>query len=329
MNELTTVNLKKKISIWLYKYWVLLFTIAILLAFGIAEPRTLRSKNLLNIASSACLTAIAGIGATCVMSSGEFDLSAGSIMTMGAVFMVKFCKDLQMNYFMAIVATLVCCAIIGLINAILHVNGRIPAFCATLSTSFILSGVAKGMTDGTDLLGMSKVTVPYYTFLGQGYLFGVIPMPLVVLIAVCIVMIFFTEYTRSGKFLYAVGSNPIACKYIGINDKIQKYKGFVLCGTLCGLAGIVQGSMSNGATPTLGANMMIFAIIVLMIGAMFNKVGVFNIPGTIVGALLLAVVNNGLVMVSASAFVKDLVLGSLLFISVSAVIIIRKRIAKN
>lgn len=329
MTESKVISLKKKASTWLYKYWVLLFTVLILLAFGIAEPRTLRVRNLLNIASSACLTAIAGIGATCVMSSGEFDLSAGSIMTMGAVLMVMFCKNLQMNYFLAIVLTLLCCAGLGLINAILHVNGRIPAFCATLSTSFILSGVAKGLTDGTDLLGMSKVTVPYYTFLGQGYLFGVIPMPLVVLIVVSAIMIFFTELTRSGKFLYAVGSNPIACKYIGINARIQKYKGFMLCGLLCGLAGVVQGSMSNGATPTLGANMMIFAIIVLMIGAMFNKVGVFNIPGTIVGALLLAVVNNGLVMVDAAAWVKDLVLGSLLFASVSAVIIIRKRIAKG
>ena len=328
MGKIDMVMMRKKVSSWLYRYWVLLFALLVLFGFSMAEPRMLRSKNLLNIASSACLTAIAGIGATCVMCSGEFDLSAGSIMTMGAVFMVVFCKDYQMNYFMAIILTLVCCGALGLINAILHVNGRIPAFCATLSTSFILSGWAKGLTNGTDLLGMSKITVPYYTFLGQGYL-GVIPMPLVILVIVSAIMIFYTEFTRSGKYLYAVGSNPAACRYIGINAKIQKYKGFVLCGIMCGLSGIVQGSMSNGATPTLGANMMIYAIIVLMIGAMFNKVGVFNIPGTIVGALLLAIVNNGLTMVSATAWVKDLVLGTLLFVSVSSVIIIRKRLLKS
>lgn len=319
---------RRVLSAWLYRYWVLIFALLILLCFGAAVPQTLAVDNLLNIASSACLTAIAGIGVTCVMSSGEFDLSAGSIMTMGAVLMVIYCKNLQMNYFLAILLTLVSCGVLGLINAILHVNGRIPAFCATLSTSFVLSGVAKMLTNGTDQLGMSNVTVPYYTFLGQGYLFGIVPMPLVVLILVSAMMIFFTEFTRSGKFLYAVGSNPITCKYIGIDAKVQKYKGFVLCGVLCGLSGIVQGSMSNGATPTLGANMMINAIIVLMIGAMFNKVGVFNIPGTVVGALLLSIVNNGLIMVNAATYVKDWVLGTLLFTSVSAVILIRKRVSK-
>lgn len=320
---------KKKVLDYVGRFWLLLFALMVLLMFGIAEPNTLQPKNLLNIASSACLTAIAGIGATCVLSSGEFDLSAGSIMTMGAVFMVVFTKFLEINYFVAILLTLLSCALLGLLNAVLHVNGRIPAFCATFGTSFALSGFAKMLCDGTDLLGMSSVTVSYYTFLGQGYLFGIIPMPLVVLIVVCAIMIFYTEMTRSGKYLYAVGSNPTACKYIGINAKVQKYKGFVLCGLLCGLAGIVQGSMSNGCTPTLGASMMTMCIMVVMIGAMFNKIGVFNVPGTIVGSALLAIVNNGMTMLSAPSWLKDLVLGSILFISVSMVIIIRKRIEKN
>ena len=115
-------NTKKSIGTFFYKYWLLLFTALVLLGFGALAPATLGFTNLLNIASNACLTAIAGIGATCTMCTGDFDLSTGSILTMGCFLMVLFVKDCHMNYFMAIFLTLVCCALLGLMNALIHVK---------------------------------------------------------------------------------------------------------------------------------------------------------------------------------------------------------------
>ena len=245
-----------------HKYGLILLTVGITLFFGIIQKNFFTLRNLLNILSSACLTSIAGIGVTCIMSSGEMDYGAGTHLTMGAVLMVVFLTKLHVNYFVAILMTLGCLALIGLLNAFLHIKGRMPAFIATMGTSFVFTGVAKMLTDGTDLLGVAEVTTPIFTFIGQGYLWGIIPMPLVVLVVVGALMVLFTEHTRSGKYLYAVGSNPEACKYIGINANVQKIKGFVLCSTLCGLAGIVQGSMINGALATLGSSMMLYAMIV-------------------------------------------------------------------
>ena len=296
----------------------------ITLFFGIIQKNFFTLRNLLNILSSACLTSIAGIGVTCIMSSGEMDYGAGTHLTMGAVLMVVFLTKLHVNYFVAILMTLGCLALIGLLNAFLHIKGRMPAFIATMGTSFVFTGVAKMLTDGTDLLGVAEVTTPIFTFIGQGYLWGIIPMPLVVLVVVGALMVLFTEHTRSGKYLYAVGSNPEACKYIGINANVQKIKGFVLCSTLCGLAGIVQGSMINGALATLGSSMMLYAMIVLMLGAMVFKIGVFNIPGTVIGALLLAVINTGMLMMNVKVHTKDFVLGALMFVAVTSVVTIRK-----
>ena len=321
-------NTKKSIGTFFYKYWLLLFTALVLLGFGALAPATLGFTNLLNIASNACLTAITGIGATCTMCTGDFDLSTGSILTMGCFLMVLFVKDCHMNYFLAIFLTLVCCALLGLMNALIHVKLRVPAFCTTFSTQFILTGLAKLIFNGTAVLGLSNGTVWYFTFLGQTYLWGVIPITVIILIIVSAVMIFFTEHTRSGKYLYAVGANPEACTYLGIDSGVQKYKGYIIGGLLCGLAGIIDGSMINGCDPSLGASMMNQASMVVMIGAMFNKVGVFNIPGTIIGALLISIITNGLVMVGTPSYVKDWVLGILLFASIGVVNVIRKRIAK-
>ena len=307
-----------------HKYGLILLTVGITLFFGIIQKNFFTLRNLLNILSSACLTSIAGIGVTCIMSSGEMDYGAGTHLTMGAVLMVVFLTKLHVNYFVAILMTLGCLALIGLLNAFLHIKGRMPAFIATMGTSFVFTGVAKMLTDGTDLLGVAEVTTPIFTFIGQGYLWGIIPMPLVVLVVVGALMVLFTEHTRSCKYLYAVGSNPEACKYIGINANVQKIKGFVLCSTLCGLAGIVQGSMINGALATLGSSMMLYAMIVLMLGAMVFKIGVFNIPGTVIGALLLAVINNGMIMMNVKVHTKDFVLGALMFVAVTSVVTIRK-----
>ncbi len=312
-----------------HKYGLILHTVGITLIMGIIQKNFFTLRNLLNILSSACLTSIAGIGVTCIMSSGEMDYGAGTHLTMGAVLMVVFLTKLHVNYFAAILMTLGCLALIGLLNAFLHIKGRMPAFIATMGTSFVFTGVAKMLTDGTDLLGVAEVTTPIFTFIGQGYLWGIIPMPLVVLVAVGALMVLFTEHTRSGKYLYAVGSNPEACKYIGINANVQKIKGFVLCSTLCGLAGIVQGSMINGALATLGSSMMLYAMIVLMLGAMVFKIGVFNIPGTVIGALLLAVINNGMIMMNVRVYTKDFVLGALMFVAVTSVVTIRKAARKG
>lgn len=315
---------------FLAKYWLLLFALLVGVMFGLMENRFFRPTNLLNILSSACVSAIAGIGLTCIMSVGEMDFAAGTEMSMGCVLAVWILKVTPVqNYYLAILLTLLIMIVVGLVNAFLHIKIGMPAFIATMGTSYLINGINKMLTGGKSMLGIGNALAPEFNFIGQKYLFGWLPMPLVILIVIGTAVLLYTERTRSGKHLYAVGSNPKACKYMGINANKEKIKGFILCSVLCGCAGILQGSMVNGATASIGDSSMINSITVLMLGATFMKMGVFNVPGTIVGAVLLAIVNNGLTMVGADSHIKSYVQGIILFGAVSVVVILRKRISKS
>ena len=304
------------------KRWLLLFTLATVVVFGIISPAFLKMDNLLNILSSACIVGVMGVGLTCIFATGELDFSAGSQVSLASCLMaVILGGGLIKNYIVAVLLTLLVLGIVGLYNSFLHVKIGIPAFIATL-------GIAKALTGGKNINNLPEWPEEF-TFIGQGYLFGVIPMPVVILVMVGAIVLFYTEYTRAGKYLYAVGANPIACDYIGIDGKIQKIKGFVITALCCALAGIMQGSQMNAASPTLGENMFVPALTTVFLGATYGKIGVFNVPGTLVGAVLYALINQGLLMITSDLWLKNYVQGGMLLFALVMVVVIRARERKK
>jgi len=305
--------------------WLLLFTLGVAVVFAIIQPAFLQVTNLMNILSNACIVGVMGLGLTCIFATGELDFSAGSQVSLASCLMaVILSKEGFNSYFLALIITLGIFVLIGLYNAFLHVKIGIPAFIATLGTSYLIKGIAKSLTNSQNLNNLS--TWPEsFTFMGQGYLFGMIPMPMVVLILVGAAVLFYTEYTRAGKFLYAVGSNPKACDYIGIDGKVQKLKGFVITAVLCGLAGVMEGSQMNASSPILGETLFVPALTTVFLGAAYGKIGVFNVPGTLVGAVLYALINQGLLMITSEVWIKYFMQGGMLLLALVMVIIIRKK----
>ena len=311
------------------KRWLLLFTLATVVVFGIISPAFLKMDNLLNILSSACIVGVMGVGLTCIFATGELDFSAGSQVSLASCLMaVILGGGLIKNYIVAVLLTLLVLGIVGLYNSFLRVKIGIPAFIATLGTSYLVKGIAKALTGGKNINNLPEWPEEF-TFIGQGYLFGVIPMPVVILVMVGAIVLFYTEYTRAGKYLYAVGANPIACDYIGIDGKIQKIKGFVITALCCALAGIMQGSQMNAASPTLGENMFVPALTTVFLGATYGKIGVFNVPGTLVGAVLYALINQGLLMITSDLWLKNYVQGGMLLFALVMVVVIRARERKK
>lgn len=316
----------KKIDIttFLTKYWLAVFTLAVAIVFSIISPAFFSASNLLNILSSACIVGIMGIGLTCIFATGELDFSAGAQVSIACcIIAVVLGKTSMHNYFVGFAIVIAAMVVIALYNSLLHVKIGIPAFIATLGTSYTVNGLAKALTNSQTLNNMSGWP-DCFTFLGQGYLFGVIPMPFVCLVIVAIVVLFYTEYTRAGKYLYAVGSNPVACDYIGIDAKKQKVMGFLITTICCGIAGIIQGSQMNVAAPTLGTSMFVPALTTVFFGATFGRVGVFNVPGTIVGAILFALINRGLLMITNELWLKYWVQGGMLLASLVIVVLIKR-----
>lgn len=307
------------------QYWLMFFTVLVAIGFGALENNFFRVTNLLNILTNACIYGIMGVGLTCIMSTGEMDFSTGGQVSLAAVLMAVTLDHPSINsYMVGILVTLLASVAIGLFNALLHIKVRMPAFIATQGTGFILRGLAKLVTGGVYLQNL-RSWPKNYTFLGQGYLFGVIPMPVICLVTVSVFVLVVTERTRTGKYLYAVGSNARACDYLGISSKQQKLKGFLICSVLCGLAGIVLGSMLNGGGAGVADTYQVPAMTTVMLGATFYKRGVFNVPGTLVGAVLTAVITNGLVMVSVPSWMSEVVQGSLMMISIVVVTIMMTR----
>lgn len=207
---------------------------------------------------------------------------------------------------------------------LIHVKIGIPAFIATMSTSYIVKGIAKGLTNGT-WVGKSSSWPDNFNTIGQGYSFGIIPNLVIVLIIAGVAGYIFTEKTKWGRQLYAVGSNPITSKYLGIPLDRIKLLAFVLTSVFACFSGIVRSSIVSGGSAYLGDNVMFESITVLMLGATFIKKGVYNIPGTIIASILLPVITNGLTMMGASSTMKDAVQGFLLLTSVTMVTIMRRK----
>lgn len=312
----------KRFANFLVKYWLGLFTIAIFIFFSVIQPRFASMHNIMSMLSSTCILALVGMGVTFVMSVGEIDFSCGMELTVAAVVIAKLLDKPALSgwYIPVVLLSILLVAGYGLINVFLHIKIKIPSFIATMGTSLVATGITKWITNGGSV--SSRRWPDSYTFLGQSYLFNVIPVSVVVTAIIVAVMWVYSERTKSGKLFYAVGSSATTCKYVGVSVATQKIKAFVICAILCALAGILQTSMLNSASPYMGSDTLINALTVLMLGATFIKTGVYNIPGTIVASFMLRVISFGMTMIGAPSFAFDLVQGGLLLLSVSLVTVI-------
>jgi ribose/xylose/arabinose/galactoside ABC-type transport system permease subunit len=314
---------------FLVKYWLGLFTVAIFLFFSVIQPRFASVTNIMAMLSSTCILALVGMGVTFVMSVGEIDFSCGMELAVAAVIIAKILDKPAFSglYVPVVLFAILVVAGYGLINVFLHIKIKMPSFIATMGTSLIATGICKWMTKGGSI--SSRRWPDSYTFLGQAYIFNVIPVSVAVTVVIIAVMWIYSERTKSGQLFYAVGSSATTCKYVGVNVASQKIKAFVICALLCALAGIFQTSMLNSASPYMGSDALINALTVLMLGATFIKTGVYNIPGTIVAAFMLRVISFGMTMMGAPSFAFDLVQGGLLLLSISLVTLIHAHHSKS
>lgn len=310
---------------FLGKYWLALLTVATFIVFSCLEPRFLSWNNFMVILCQACITCVIAIGNTFIMATGELDFSSGTQCAAATVIMGLLLKQPNFNsYIGAVIITLVFMALFGCFNAFVHITLGLPAFIATFGTSYLLQGIFRVITKDK-MYNNLQAWPASFTYLGQGYIFGVIPVLVVVLIILSVLAALYTERTKWGRYLYALGSNPVACDYLGINAKAQKLRGFILCSVFCAISGIMQGSMANMASINIGSSTMMTAITVIFVGATFLKNGVFNVPGTIIAAFLLQMLDNGLTMVGAGAWFRGFIQGVMLLGSLVLVMVFRQR----
>ena len=315
-----------QISGLLQKYALLFAAILLCVIFGAITPTFWEVGNIMNILSSSVILCIGALGLSLVMITGEIDFACGSELAAAACITAVLAKA-GVNYLIAVCIAILFCACVGTVNGFLHTKIGIPGFIATMGVSFVVDGFNKMITGSTRIFSSQWGEI--FVFIGQKKVAGFIPVSVILLIILAGGVLVYTEGMTNGRKLYAVGSNSDACRYVGIDARKEKMKAFIISAVLCGVAGVVNASQINAATPYLGTSTLVNLLTMLMLGATFYRPGAFNVPGTIVGALIVNIINNGMVLIGAKTWQQYTVQGGVMLLAVTMITILNIRAKKG
>lgn len=292
---------------------ITLVLIVLWLILAAWSPYFFTVNNILEITLQASVTAIIAAGVSYVIFAGMIDLSVGSIFAFAAVAGgIVFNKT--GNVALSVLVTLLVGAGTGFLNGIAIVGFRIPAFVVTLGMMQAARGLAFIICDGIPIYGITSD----YTWIGQGKVFGVIPIPTVIMILLFVAFFFILRNTRFGRFTYAIGSNPEASRLSGVKVGRMTVILFMICGACAALASIVEAARLGTMQPNGGQGYELFAIGAVFIGGASISGGEGHIFGSLIGALLVTTIRNGLNILGVSAFYQYVANGLIIIFAVAA-----------
>lgn len=285
-----------------------------LLLLGIAltllSDRFLTVNNLLNVARQISINAIISVGMTLVILTGGIDLSVGSIVALTGSITAGLLVSGH-AIVPAILIGMVVGALLGLFNGLLITRAQIPPFIATLGTMTAARGFTLVYTDGRPITGMEEA----FRYLGGGYI-AAIPVPVVIMVMIFVAAYIMLKKTRLGRYIYAIGGNEEAARLSGINTKKILLSVYVLGGLLAGISGIIMASRLNSAQPTAGVSFELDAIAAVVLGGTSLSGGVGTIGGTLIGALIIGILDNGLNLLNVSSFYQQIAKGLVILLAV-------------
>lgn len=286
--------------------------ILIVVIISISNGDFLTVSNLMNVLRQVSINALIAFGMTFVILTGGIDLSVGSTLALtGAVTAGMMASGIDPIF--AMLLGLLLGAILGAINGIIIAKGKVAPFIATLATMTIYRGLTLVYTDGRPISGLGDSLT--FQMLGKGYFLG-IPIPVVTMIVSFGILYFILKKTTFGRRVYAVGGNEEASILSGINaDRIKIYV-YSLIGLLAALASLILTSRLNSAQPTAGEMFELDAIAAVVLGGTSLTGGRGWIVGTLIGALIIGVLNNGLNLMGVPSFFQQVVKGAVILLAV-------------
>ncbi len=272
----------------------------IVIVVSVQVPRFLAISNLEQILLSVAILAIVAVGETLVVLTRNVDLSVGSLVGLTAFVTADLFK--QQPGTSLLLAILLGCSlglILGAVNGLLVAVGRVPAIVATLGTLYIFRGIDFFIAGGTQV---SASDVPdSYLNLATAHVFG-IPMLIIFAAIITIIFAYLLQYTRSGRQLYAIGSNPDAARLIGIRSQLLIFGTFMISGLLCGLAGVLWGARFATVDARAATGLELQVIAAVVVGGVNIFGGSGTILGAVLGAIVLGTIDNSLTLLRLSQF---------------------------
>ncbi|WP_025949729.1 ABC transporter permease [Geobacillus thermocatenulatus] len=288
-----------------------LFLLCIVLS--VLSDDFLTMDNWLNLLRQVSINALIAFGMTFVILTGGIDLSVGSVIALSSAITAGMMAQ-GISGWAAIFIGLLAGMAMGGLNGLLITKGKVAPFIATLATMTAFRGLTLVYTDGRPITGFASDDI-LFQMMGRGYFFG-IPVPIVFMLIVYMVLYIVLKKTTFGRHTYAIGGNEEASRLSGLRvDRLKIYV-YALTGTLSALAGLILTSRLNSAQPTAGTAYELDAIAAVVLGGTSLSGGKGWIFGTLVGALIIGVLNNGLNLLNVSSFYQQVIKGAVILLAV-------------
>jgi ribose transport system permease protein len=302
-----------------FRQFTLLFTLIILiLVFSFLSPYFFTKSNLFNVMRQVSTTAICAVGMTMIIVLGSIDLSVGSMLALLTVLSAMIYTGLSNSLsggalsIFTIVLVILIGSGIGLASGLITARGKIPAFVTTLALTTILRGTGFIITNGSPI----PISDEAYKFFGSGWVLNIIPVPVVIMALIILAGAFFSRNTRMGRYIYAIGGNEVASRWSGVNTDVVKVTIFTIAGGLYGIGAMILAGRLGGGFPAtaIGAEMDVIAGTIL--GGTSLSGGKGTIFGTLIGVLIIGVINNGLTLLDVSTYWQQIIMGAIILTAV-------------
>jgi ribose transport system permease protein len=284
----------------------------LLILFRLWVPGFLRPENLLDLAQQISINAILAFGMTLVILSGGIDLSVGALLALVGTTSVYFLTSGQtgLGLVLAVPAGLGVAAVFGLINGLCASRTAMPPFVITLATMLIARGAALSFNQGRPMHIPDSQSL--FLALGNGRIFGVLPVPVLVMLVLFVLTAILLHRTRFGQHLYAIGGNREAARFVGIPVQRIEMLVYIICSLLAGVAGMVHASQLYSAEPAAGSFFELYAIAAAVVGGTSFTGGRGTLYGTLLGAIIIGILDKGLNQAGVHFSLQYIVKGSVI-----------------
>lgn len=301
----------------------------------IMNPIFLRPDNLIDLVKGNCVLAIISLGMLFAILTRGVDASVGGIVTTVTVVVGNFMLNVTGNVFIAFIIGSIVGIALGMINGLLISQLEIPPIVATLGTYSVISGTMLYITSGKLINNLPEsfkmfgnTTVLKFIPDGRGHLIG-IPVQILIMVLVSLITAFLLKYTLIGRGVYALGGNEVSASRTGYNPK--KITIFIYCfiGFLCGIAGVTHVSIMKQIDPNAFIGYDLKSVGAVILGGASVAGGEGTVTGTLLGVLIFAIINNGLILVGISSFWQKIITGTIIVAAVSFNLIQKKHANKK
>lgn len=291
------------LSIFLKRYGLLLVYALLGLGLSLLSDRFLTGANQINILRQATISGIVAIGMTLVILTAGIDLSVGSILALSAVITADLLKQ-GVSVLLAILIAFGIGALMGMVNGLMIARGKIPPFIATLGMLTVGRGLTLMYTQGKPFTGLPDA----FRFIGTASI-GPVPMPIVIAALLFILVGVVLSRTRFGEYIYLTGDNPVAAQLAGVNTNRVIVLVYMISGMCAALAGLILIARLDSAQPVIGAGYEFSAIAAVVVGGTSFSGGEGTLLGTLLGALLIETLSNGLNLLNVSQLWEQVIKG--------------------